>query len=425
MKKEAIWKNRIVEHGTAPAHQFLAHELNARRHPGHQRDALRGSLNEVGWVAPVIVSAKTGKILDGHARIEEALSKNEHGLVPFVKVDVSENEERTILATFDPITGLATYEREALDALLREVDIGDAALQTMLSELAAKEGLYLDEAGATGAPSDTEPQIDRAAELNKKWKVKTGDLWLIGNHRLLCGDSTKAEDVTRVMGGEKAEMVWTDPPYGVSVGDKNKWLNSIAPSNRVEGNLENDSLDEFGLSEMLVDSFANIAANCTNGASWYVAAPAGPLHLVFGKVLKDMGIWRQTIQWVKNNATFSPMGVSYHWKSEPIFYGWLPNGAHRYHGDRKQTTVWEFDRPAASPDHPTMKPVALVAQAVEHASLAGQIVAEPFAGSGTTLVAAQNLKRKCYAIEISPDYCAVILERMAQAFSNLEIKRDA
>lgn len=138
---EDSWQNRITQYGEQPADQFLPHELNARRHPGNQRDALRGSLNAVGWVAPVIVSARSGKILDGHARVEEALSKDEHGLVPFVEVDVSENEERTILATFDPITGLATYEREALDALLREVDTGDAALQAMLSELAAKEGL--------------------------------------------------------------------------------------------------------------------------------------------------------------------------------------------------------------------------------------------------------------------------------------------
>lgn len=141
--KQIDWKNRITKYGEQPAGQFLPHELNARRHPGNQRDALRGSLNAVGWVAPVIVSARSGKILDGHARVEEALSKDEHGLVPFVEVDVSENEERTILATFDPITGLATYEREALDALLREVDTGDAALQAMLSELAAKEGLIL------------------------------------------------------------------------------------------------------------------------------------------------------------------------------------------------------------------------------------------------------------------------------------------
>ena len=124
-----------------------------------------------------------------------------------------------------------------------------------------------------------------------------------------------------------------------------------------------------------------------------------------------MGIWRQTIQWVKNSATFSPLGVSYHWKSEPIFYGWLPDGGHRYHGDRKQTTVWEFDRPAASADHPTMKPVALVARAIEHASLAGQLVYDPFLGSGTTLIAAHRLGRRCCGCEIEPRYADVILKR--------------
>jgi hypothetical protein len=138
---EQTWQNRIVSYGEQPANQFLAHELNARRHPGKQRDALRGSLNAVGWVAPVIVSAQTGKILDGHARVEEALSEDEHSLVPFVEVDVSENEERTILASFDPITGLATYDREALDALLREVSTGEAALQEMLADLAVSENL--------------------------------------------------------------------------------------------------------------------------------------------------------------------------------------------------------------------------------------------------------------------------------------------
>jgi len=145
MKKQksskSYWNNRIVSHGEQPANQFLAHELNARRHPGKQREALIGSLNEVGWVAPVIVSARTGKLLDGHARIEETLTKDENALVPFVKVDVSENEERTILASFDPITGLAIYDREALDILLREVNTGEAALQQMLADLAVNENL--------------------------------------------------------------------------------------------------------------------------------------------------------------------------------------------------------------------------------------------------------------------------------------------
>lgn len=141
MKKKTDWKNRIIEHGTAPANEFLAHELNARRHPGQQRESLRGSLNEVGWIAPVIVSARTGKLLDGHARIEEALSVNEYEQVPFIKVDVSEGEERLILASFDPITNQATYDKEVLDALLHEVSTGDAALTQLLADLAEMNGV--------------------------------------------------------------------------------------------------------------------------------------------------------------------------------------------------------------------------------------------------------------------------------------------
>lgn len=159
MKKEANWKNRIIEHGTAPANQFLAHELNARRHPAHQRESLRGSLNEIGWVAPVIVSAKTGKLLDGHARIEEALSRDENAEVPFIKIEVSESEERLILASFDPITNQAYYDKEILDALLREVSTGDAALQSLLSDLAQSVGVI--EADFSDA-FDKLPTEDRA-----------------------------------------------------------------------------------------------------------------------------------------------------------------------------------------------------------------------------------------------------------------------
>ena len=165
-KRKPDWKNRIIEYGEMPANQYLAHELNARRHPGKQREALIGSLNEVGWVAPVIVSARTGKLLDGHARIEETLTKDENAPVPFVKVDVSENEERTILASFDPITGLATYDREALDALLREVSTGEAALQEMLAELAAQNDMIprdvdLDDFFNEGGESLSDKQVNQ------------------------------------------------------------------------------------------------------------------------------------------------------------------------------------------------------------------------------------------------------------------------
>ena len=232
-------------------------------------------------------------------------------------------------------------------------------------------------------------------------------------HRLLCGDSTNADDVGRVMGGEKAEMVWTDPPYGVGIGDKNKYLNTIARSNRVEENLENDAIDEPALAIMLGEAFRLAVEHCRAGAAWYVSAPAGPIHTTFGLALKKLGIWHQTIQWVKNNATFSPLGVDYHWRAEPIFYGWVPGAAHRYYGGRKQDTVWEIDRPSASPEHPTMKPVELMARAITNSSLHGEIVMDSFLGSGTTMVAAEQLGRLCYGMEIEPKYTAVILERLA------------
>lgn len=261
--------------------------------------------------------------------------------------------------------------------------------------------------GAGGTEGLTDP--DELPE-NVPTRSKPGDLWLLGEHRVLCGDSTVATDVGRVLAG-KPSMVWTDPPYGVAIGDKNRYLNSIARSNRVEENLTNDTLDEDSLTQMLRDAFAIAAAECTAGAAWYVAAPAVPLHLRFGEVLRDLGIYRQTLIWAKNNATFAPLGVSYHWAHEPIFYGWVPTGAHRYLGDRKQTTLWEIARPVASPEHPTMKPVELVTRALEHSSTPGDVVYDPFLGSGTTLIAAEQLGRRCYGLEIEPKYVDVILAR--------------
>jgi site-specific DNA-methyltransferase (adenine-specific) len=173
---------------------------------------------------------------------------------------------------------------------------------------------------------------------------------------------------------------------------------------------------------MLDGAFTNAVASCTAGAAWYVAAPPGPLHLLFAGAMKVRGILRQMLIWVKNNSTFSPLGVSYHWRHEPIFYGWLPDGGHRYHGDRKQDTVWEVDRPQASPDHPTMKPVELVARAIEHSSLAGELVYDPFLGSGTTLIAAHRLGRKAYGCELEPKYADVILRR-AEA-EGLDVRKE-
>lgn len=257
---------------------------------------------------------------------------------------------------------------------------------------------------------DSEPQISRAEELNQKWGVKAGDLWLIGEHRLLCGDSTKAEDVSKVMGGGMADMLLTDPPYGVSYVSKTADALTI----------ENDDLDEEELASFVLSAFNNAQSICRGGAYWYATVPAGPLHLIFANDWKQRGILRQIMVWAKDSLV---LGHSeYHYQHEPILFGWIPGKRHK-NPDRTRTTLWKYDRPKASHEHPTMKPVELWMQAVRDGSIQGESVFDPFLGSGTTMVACQNLNRKCRGIEISTNYCAVILERMITAFPEIDIRR--
>lgn len=411
---------------------YATQKRNANHHKPLGLKMLNDSIAKYG-IADGITVAADGESLSGSARLETLAA-----LMPDVKIVEVETSGNTLLVNRrtdipnadDPrgqalsaaINIVQRVDYEPDGAILAVLADDDKLIRDMIAADDASMAAVLAAANGDGA-GDAEPQISRADELQAKWQCKTGDLWQIAEHRLLVGDSTNADDVARVMGDDRAVMVWTDPPYGVAVGDKNKFLNSIAPSNRVEENLENDALDESGLIAMLCAAFDNAIASCTAGAAWYVAAPPGPLHLLFGQVLKDRNIWRQTLQWVKNNSTFSPMGVCYHWQAEPIFFGWLPNGGHRWYGGRKQTTVWAIDRPTASPAHPTMKPVELVARAIGNSSQADEIVLDPFAGSGTTGIACQNLNRKARMVEIDPKYCAVVLERFATAFPGIVIER--
>ncbi len=398
-------RSRIKELRHVKASDLRPNPRNWRTHPAEQVDSLKGILAEIGYAGAGLARELPDgslELIDGHARAEVSGD----GMMPVLVLDVSEDEANKILATFDPLGAMAGTDAAKLDELLKSVEFDNEAVNAMLDELAAGAESELPVEGGGGDEFDATP------EATGPTRSQLGDLWVIGGkHRLLVGDCTDAGNVLILCDGNKAEMVWTDPPYGVSIGDKNKYLNSIAPSNRIEENLQNDSLSETELKAMLDASFANAVSICSGGAAWYVAAPAGPLHLLFAGAMKELGILRQMIIWVKDNSTFSPMGVSYHWKHEPIFYGWMPNGGHRYHGDRKQTTVWEFDRPMASPDHPTMKPIELVKHAVEHSSLPDEIVYDPFLGSGTTLIAAHRLNRICYGCEIEPRYADVILKR--------------
>jgi DNA modification methylase len=407
MTQDNQWQNRIIGYKQIPVNQLLANPLNARQHPGVQRDALRGSLDSLGFVSPVIVNTRTNYLLDGHARVEEVLSKDENALIPVIEVDLSEDEERLFLASFDWITTLATYDRDSLDSLLQSVNTDNAALQTMLAGMAESQGLYFGEPPVI--PDDMGAQVDRAEELQALWQVNKGDLWVIGNHRLLCGDSTNADDVATVMSGDKAQLVVTDPPYGVSYADKNAMLNSVAPANRIQHPIENDHLSKEDTQALWKSAFKQMSDVMDKGAVVYCFMPQGGDQMMMMMMMMGAGIEpRHELIWLKNNHVLGR--VDYAYKHEPILYAWK-EGGHKFYGDF-QTSIIECNKPLKSDLHPTMKPIELLCTLIENSSLTGEVVYDLFGGSGSTMVACEQLSRQCRMIEISEKYCAVILQRM-------------
>lgn len=351
-------------------------------------DALRGLMAEVGFAGVELareLEDGTLQLIDGHARAEIAGEAE----VPVVILDVTEAEADKILATFDPVGKMAGADPAQLEALLADVETGSEALQAMLDALASE---YQQEAEAPEIVEDEAPDPPTVPI------TQPGDLWILGDHRLLCGDSTKAEDVATLLDGAHVDMVLTDPPYGVSyVG---KTADALV--------IQNDQLDEDGLALMIAEAFDHAEAACRPGAYWYATVSPGPLHLVFADDWKRRGILRQIMVWVKDSMV---LGHSeYHYKHEPILFGWVPGERHR-NRDRTRTTVWTHERPKQSREHPTMKPVALWAQAITDGSREGELILDPFLGSGTTLIAATQLGRTCYGLEISPAYCDVIVKR--------------
>jgi len=272
--------------------------------------------------------------------------------------------------------------------------------------------------------ADAEPQIDRAAELNKKWQVKTGDLFQIGEHRLLCGDSSQQENIEIITKGEKATLVFTDPPYGVSIGKKNTMLNNFQKAGMCLNNLHMDDMLPEELGNMLLvilRLWKKIAM--ADDCSVFVCSPQGGGLGMMMMMMRDAGLEvKHIINWIKNAPTFSMGRLDYDYQHEPILFTW--NKTHKRKKEGKmQTSLWSVNKPRGNKEHPTMKPIELPMNAILNHTDIGDIVADMFSGSGTTIVACQNLNRKCISIEISPDYCAVILDRMERAFPGIEIKR--
>lgn len=384
------WQNRIVGHDNVPPDQLLAHPDNWRVHPRYQQEALRGVINDIGYIKSVTVNKLTGRVVDGHLRVTLAL-RDGIPTIPVEYVELTEAEEAEALLTLDPIAALAGSDKDNLETLLAQVQTDDAAVMKLLEDTAADAGLDIH-----GEPKDAEPQIDRAAELLEKWQVKTGDLWQIGEHRLICGDCTDPEVVARVTGGERAELAPVDPPYNVGF----EYDGETVDDEKTEEKYKEFTLAWFGLCQSVSDRQI-VTPGCNNLARWL--RWFDPFH------------WAP---WTKSNSMTNGK-VSRFWCWEPVlFFGkkWKrarPNDIFDYPIGMQKDVA----------DHPCPKPLKMWNDLLEYYSEPKSVIFESFSGSGTTLVACQNLGRRGRAVEISPAYCAVTLERMSTAFPELEIKR--
>ena len=262
-----------------------------------------------------------------------------------------------------------------------------------------------DEESSGGSDSVSEDDFDEETDPVES-RCRLGEIWELGVHRLMCGDSTDTQVLETLMGGVLADMVFTDPPYGIAIGDKNKLLNSVQKAGRCTENIKNDKLSTDELYTILVKAMVNVRNNCKDDACYYVTSPqGGELGLMMMIMMKDAGIpVRHMLIWEKNSATFSLGRLDYDYQHEPIFYTWTKSH-HNYRKGDYRTTVWKYDKPRKCDLHPTMKPVELVANCLMDATREGDTVLDVFGGSGTTLIACEQLNRKCRMMELDPHYC--------------------
>ena len=383
---------------------------NPNKHPDKQIAMLAKVIRHQGWRAPIVVSKRSGFIVSGHGRFEAAKLLQVQSVPVDYQEFATDADEWAHLVADNRLAELAEIDNDALKGLLEELD-GKIEL-----DLAGFDSDGLEELGVLAESNDVdaEPQIDRAAELQAEWKTERGQVWQLGEHRLMCGDSGVADLVSTLIGSDNPVLIWTDPPYGVSYEEKYKKLEKYRPQNRKSSFVASDDLTEDQTEEIVFNSLSSIFPHAADGCVLYVAAPPGPLHARFQSAFNRAGFsWKHTLVWVKNHFV---MGRSdYHYRHEPILYGWKETGAHYFGGGRDKDTVFTVDKPTDSDLHPTMKPVELVQQMVSNSSRSGDIVYEPFSGSGTTIIACERLNRKCRAMEISPAYVAVALQRYKDA----------
>lgn len=390
-------RNRIVDVRRVRASELTPHPGNWRQHPLGQAEALAGTMREVGDVGVLLawVSERNGgklTLIDGHLR--RGLAPEHEYMVAIT--DLSDAEADYVLATHDPLAALAEADASALDALLASVKTDEAAVMKMLSDLAKEAGV-----GGGGGDVDAEARLDIAAELQQKWGTATGQIWALGEHRVMCGDATIAADVARLLGGDKPELMVTDPPYGVEYDPTWRAEAGVNHNTGKMGAVENDSRSDW------TDAWRLFPGDVA-----YVYH-AGIHTDVVKASLESAGFEaRGQLIWNKDRLVLGR--GDYHWKHEPIWYVARAGRPTRRTDDRTQTTVWDIPaRDDAGHGHGTQKPVECMARPMRNHEF--RLVYEPFLGSGTTVIAAQQEGCRCLAMELAPKYVAVALERWQAA----------
>ena len=406
--------------------ELVPYERNQKDHSPHQVEQIAVSLRRFGWRQPIVVDGR-GVIVIGHGRW---MAAKKLGLETVPVVDAAD------------LTADEIRELRIIDNKLNESPWNDFLVED-LQELTFEgfEDLFGEQNPETPESID-EIVEDDPPEAPEEPTAQVGQIWQLGEHRLMCGDSTDPNTWARLMAGEKADLVFTDPPYGVAIGDKNAALNEVQKAGCCTTNIMGDAMSEDELYQMLVQAMSRVRENCAPDASYYVSSPQGGSLGLMMMMMRDAGLpVRHMLIWVKNSATFSLGRLDYDYRHEPIFYTWTES--HHFRGgysttviddstvidkmgktelrdlchallERKPDTVIYCDKPMKCDLHPTMKPVKLVARFIVNSSEKGQIVLDAFGGSGTTIIAAEQLGRKARVMELDPHYCDVIIRRWEQ-----------
>lgn len=367
--------------------QLKPYAKNAKLHTDDQVEQIKRSIEEFGFNDPIAVWHED-EIIEGHGRLLAVMEMPEIETVPIIRLDdLTDEQRRAYMLVHNKLTMNTDFDFELLDSELEDI------IDIDMSEF-----------GFDIEIEDEEPEeiIDDEVPEEAETRCKLGDIWQLGNHRLICGDSTSIEQIDRLMNGEKADMVFTDPPWNVSYGQENeRWK---------QRSILNDSMSTEDFKEFMYNAFKAMNNASKAGCMTYVVMSAQEWGNMMLTLAENDYHWSSTIIWNKDQLVLSRK--DYHTKYEPIWYGWKAGESRLCPlEDRKQCDVWDFERPKRSDEHPTMKPVPLVARAILNSSKKGNNVLDLFGGSGTTLIACEQTGRKCFMSELDPKYCDVIIQR--------------